>query len=303
MEFTCLGRHWEDGRQIMRSKYEFNADSREDFYRYPEKHYVAPFRIYGNLYFVGNTSVGAHLIDTGEGLILIDTTYPTTKALLIQAIWELGFRPQDIRIIIHTHGHFDHFGATAFLQKLSGAKTYLGEPDARMFREQPELALTASCRYAYLDVFEPDVEMRDGDVIILGNTSVRIVSTPGHSDGVISFFVTVEELGVPLVAGMHGGAGMNTMCRPFIEKYRREHCREDFVKGVAKVYEERVDIMLGNHSGHNHTLEKRQFMIEHPEAPNPFIDPREWKRYLDSVMNRFETMLEEEAQGTDLVEE
>lgn len=285
----------------MRSKYEFNADSREEFYRYPEKHYVKPFQIYGNLYFVGNTSVGAHLIDTGEGLILIDTTYPTTKALLIQSIWELGFKPRDIRIIIHTHGHFDHFGATALLKELSGAKTYLGEGDVRMFKERPELALSASCKYAVLDVFEPDMVMKDGDVINLGNTSIRIVSTPGHSDGVISFFVTVEEDGVSMVAGMHGGAGMNTMCRPFIEKYHNEHCREDFMKGIAKVYEEQVDIMLGNHTGQNDTLGKRQYQLDHPEEPNPFIVPGEWKTYLDSVMERFQTMLREEAEGTDLI--
>ena len=163
---------------MKRSKYEFNAESREEFYRYPERHYVTPFRICGNLYFVGNTSVGAHLIDTGDGLILIDTTYPTTKALLVQSIWELGFRPQDIRMILHTHGHFDHFGAPARWKELSGAKTYLGEGDARMFQERPELALTSFCKYAIPDVFEPDEIMRDGDIITLGNTSIRIVSTP-----------------------------------------------------------------------------------------------------------------------------
>ena len=286
---------------MKRSKYEFNAESREEFYRYPERHYVTPFRIYGNLYFVGNTSVGAHLIDTGDGLILIDTTYPTTKALLVQSIWELGFRPQDIRMILHTHGHFDHFGATALLKELSGAKTYLGEGDARMFQERPELALTSFCKYAIPDVFEPDEIMRDGDIITLGNTSIRIVSTPGHSDGVISFFVTVEENGVPLIAGMHGGAGMNTMCRPFIEQYHNEHCRDAFVTGIARVYEEPVDITLGNHTGQNNTLEKQQYRLEHPEAANPFIDSGEWKSYLDRVMDRFWTMLREEAEGSDVI--
>lgn len=287
----------------MRSKYEFNAKAREEFYRYPERYHVPPFKIYGSLYFVGNQSVGAHLIDTGDGLILIDTTYPTTQALLIHSIWSLGFNPKDIRYIIHTHGHFDHFGATALIKELSGAATYLGEGDARMFRERPELALIPLCPYAGLEPFEPDVMMKDGDVITLGNTSIRVVTTPGHSDGVISFFLTVEENGVPLTAGMQGGAGMNTMCRPFIEKNHNDHCREDFIMGFNKIYEEKVDIMLGNHSGHNHTVEKRRYMLEHPEGPNPFIDSTEWKRYLDSVMERYRTMLREEEQGTDMTED
>ncbi len=278
----------------MISKYEFNIKSREDFYRHPEKYRVQPFRIYGNLYFVGNKSVGSHLIDTGEGLILIDTTYPTTAAMLVQSIWELGFNPGDLRCILHTHGHFDHFGGTALLKELSGAATYLGEGDAVMFQKQPQLALTEASGCQYFDPFVPDRIMRDGDVIELGNTSIRIVSTPGHSDGVISFFTEVEGDGGRLTAGMHGGAGLNTMCRSFVERYGNSHCRSDFLNGLEKVYNEPVDIMLGNHAGHNRTVEKRQFMEAHPEAPNPFIDRSEWNRYLDFVRNRFETMVREE---------
>ncbi len=282
------------------SKYAFNEKGRSDFYSHPEKYMVKPFRIYGNLYFVGNQSVGAHLIDTGEGLILIDTTYPTTAAMLVQSIWELGFNPRDIRYIIHTHGHFDHFGGTALIQALSGAETFLGEGDVKMFKERPELTLSANCGHTYFGPFVPDHAMKDGDEITLGNTSIRIVSTPGHSDGVISFFTEIEENGVRQIAGMHGGAGMNTMCRPFIERYQNHHSRKEFLEGLARVYDEPVDIMLGNHAGHNRTVEKRQYMIEHPEAENPFIDPTEWKRYLDAVRLRYDTMIKDEAEGTDL---
>lgn len=283
----------------MVSKYEFNVSAREEFYRHPERYYVEPFRIYGNLYFVGNKSVGAHLIDTGEGLILIDTTYPTTTALLVQSIWELGFDPKDIRYILHTHGHFDHFGGTAFLKALSGAKTCLAEGDAAMFRENPELALISYSKYSYLEPFDVDIILKDGDTITLGVTSIRIVTTPGHSDGVISFFTEIEENGRTLTVGMHGGAGMNTMCRPFMERYGNWHCREAFVEGIEKVYGEHVDIMLGNHTGHNRTLEKCRFLLEHPEEENPFIDSAEWKLYLDSVKEKFRVMLEEEKAGTD----
>lgn len=281
----------------MGSNYEFNVKSREDFYRHPEKYRVEPFRIYGNLYYVGNKSVGSHLIDTGAGLILIDTTYPTTVAMLIQSIWELGFDPREIRCIIHTHGHFDHFGGTALLKELSGAVTYLGEGDAKMFRERPELSLNDHCGCPYFENFVPDRTMKDGDIITLGNTSIRIAETPGHSDGVISFFTEVEENGIRLIAGMHGGAGMNTLCRPFIRKHHNEHCRADFLGGLQKVYKEHVDIMLGNHAGHNKTVEKRQAMLEHPDAPNPFIDASEWKRYLDAVKLRYDTMIREEAES------
>lgn len=204
----------------MASEYDMNPEKLAGLYKYPEKYRVVPFRIFGNLYYVGNSDVGAHLIDSGDGLILIDTAYPSTAALLVQSIWELGFRPEDIRIILHTHGHFDHFGGTALMKALSGARTFLGEADAKMFREEPQLALCADCRgYAYTEPFAPDVEIRDGDFIALGNTRIKAVATPGHTDGVMSYFFDVSDGTRTLRAGLFGGAGVNTMTSGFIARY------------------------------------------------------------------------------------
>lgn len=164
----------------MPSKYAFLADKLEHLFKYPHEYYMKPFRIYGNLWFVGNRDVGSYLLDTDEGLILIDTTYPETRPQMVQSIWEAGFNPRDIRYIVHTHGHFDHFGATDFLVALSGAETFLGEADAKMFRERPELALLNEARYTHLDLFHVDHEIHDGDMITLGNTSIRCVACPGH---------------------------------------------------------------------------------------------------------------------------
>ena len=171
----------------MPSKYAFIAEQHEHFYRYPEQYRMTPFRIFGNLYFVGNADVGSHLIDTGDGLVLIDTTYPTTKALLVQSIWEMGFDPANIKYILHTHGHFDHFGGTALMVSLSGAKTFLGKPDAEMFRTRPEMALIANSLHSYAEVFTPDVELVDGEIVTLGNTKIRAISTPGHTMGVMTY--------------------------------------------------------------------------------------------------------------------
>ena len=89
--------------------------------------YVKPFKIFGNLYFIGTEPASTHLIDTGEGLILIDTGYQHSLYLVLNNIWELGFSPYDIKYLVHTHGHIDHIGGTAALVELSGAKTFLGK--------------------------------------------------------------------------------------------------------------------------------------------------------------------------------
>ena len=99
--------------------------SANDIMRSPWLWEVAPFRIADNLYYVGNTSVSSHLIDTGEGLLLLDTTYQQTGYMLLESIRKLGFDPADIRWILHSHGHIDHFGATRMLVEKYGCKTYL----------------------------------------------------------------------------------------------------------------------------------------------------------------------------------
>jgi metallo-beta-lactamase class B len=266
----------------------------KDFYRYPEKYRVDPFRIFGSLYYVGNKDVGAYLIDTGDGLILIDTTFPTTDALLVQSIWQAGFNPKDIVFILHTHGHFDHFGATRLLTSLSGAKTFLGARDAKMFRERPELTLLDSSRYSWVEVFTPDVELEGGECIVRGNVSIRVVATPGHCDGVMSYFFELTEQGAPLTAGLFGGVGFNTLHREFIARYGNTHSPDEFLESLAKVRYETVDITLGNHAAQNHTVEKREAMLKNPTGPNPFIDRGEWGRFIDDLAARLRQIREAE---------
>lgn len=283
----------------MPSKYAFNVEKYEHFYRYPEKYRMKPFRIFGNLYFVGNADVGSYLIDTGDGLILIDTTYPTTRALLVQSIWEAGFNPANIKYILHTHGHFDHFGGTGLIVSLSGAKTYLGAPDAEMFRARPEMALISDTRYTYLELFTPDVELKDGDIIALGRTSIRAISTPGHTKGVMTYIFGVTDGKETHTAGLYGGIGVNTLCRDFIEKYGNMDCRDVHLKSLEKVRKERVDIVLGNHTGQNHTKEKFRELSDHPDGRNPFINPQEWNEFIDFARSLYNQMLLDEENGTD----
>ena len=102
--------------------------------------YVHPFRLYGNVWYVGDSWVCVHLIDTGDGLLLIDSGNCGATAMLVQAIWEAGFNPADVKWIIHSHGHLDHIGGANFFKEMYGSRLYLAEPDARMFRERPEIS-------------------------------------------------------------------------------------------------------------------------------------------------------------------
>lgn len=92
----------------------------------PLDRYVHPFRIWGNVWYVGDSWVCVHLIDTGDGLLLIDSGNCGCTDMLVQAIWEAGFNPKDVKWIIHSHGHLDHIGGANFFKKMFGTKLYLG---------------------------------------------------------------------------------------------------------------------------------------------------------------------------------
>lgn len=269
-------------------------DKHERFLYYPEEFYVEPFRIFGQLWFVGNEDVGAYLLDTGDGLILIDTTYPTTRDLLIESIWEAGFDPRNIRYILHTHGHYDHFGTTAFLRKLSGAKTALSEADTRMFTDRPELALVQDAHYTKMPLFTPDIELKDNDEISLGNITIKAVSVPGHTLGVMAYFFELEENGRHELAGLFGGIGFNTLSKEFCEKFHVPEYRENFLPSLEKVRHVPVTITLGNHTGQTATLEKRARMIMCGGNGNPFIDKDEWERFIVKTENEFRNLLKAE---------
>ena len=98
-----------------------------------------PFKVIENVYFVGNTWVSVYLIDTPEGLILIDCAYEENLYLLIDSIRGLGFDPKDIRHLLISHGHCDHCGAARQLQEMSNCEIWINEKDAYFFTERRDL--------------------------------------------------------------------------------------------------------------------------------------------------------------------
>ena len=94
--------------------------------------YVAPGRVFGNLYFVGTRPASTHVIETEEGLIVIDPGFPEALDTVLENMRAVGLDPMQTRIILCSHGHYDHAGAVLPLAKMTGAKTYLGRGDLLM---------------------------------------------------------------------------------------------------------------------------------------------------------------------------
>ena len=266
--------------------------SYRDFYEHPEQYRVEPFRIFGNLYYVGNRKACPHLIDTGEGLILMDTGYGIETEFLMDNIRTLGFRVEDVKIIIHTHGHFDHFGGTDAIRSVSGATVCMSRVDTELIQQMPARALTHLAPVP-MEIPHIDRLLEDGDHIRLGNTDITCLLSPGHTFGTMSFLFDVTDGTETYRAGYLGGAGFLTVYKAYCAWYGLPQTKCQAMKQtIARLLQERVDITLGNHPNQNNTLGKRAYMLEHP-GTNPFVDPEGWTvmlRALEEKRQKFEDL-------------
>lgn len=231
---------------------------------------MEPFRIIGNVYFVGTFQASCHLIDTGEGLILIDPGYSNTLYLVVRSIYELGFNPKDIKYIINTHWHNDHTEATRAMVDLTGAKTLIGRHDEEKVKKY----------------FVPDILIKGGDVLALGNVTISFMETPGHTRGTISIFFETEDNGKTYRVGMFGGAGANTMVQG---RFDYDGCREGYRNSLHRLQNEKVDVFIGNHVWNNDTAVKGEVLLKTGE--NRFIDQNLWHEFLDFCEKRLDEVI------------
>ena len=255
-------------------------------WRHQEQRYMKPFQMFGNLYYVGETWVCMHLVDTGDGLFLLDAGNYNTTGMLIHAIWDAGFNPADIKWVVLSHGHVDHIGNAIFLRNMFGCKLYIGEPDANMFKNNPALSFIHHNPNIEHELFDPDAVIRDGDVLQFGNTEIQFFLVPGHTAGAIACFFDVTDGQETKRAGYYGGFGFNTLTKDYLQEIGDTDyaMRQVYLSSLEKVKDEHVDIFLGNHANNNNIVEKRQYQLQHPDT-NPYIDPSEWRKYLEEKKN------------------
>lgn len=269
-------------------------DKKKAFFANPSIARIEPFKIADGLYYVGDKQVCMHLIDTGDGLILIDSGYLGTTHLLIDSIWRAGFDPKDVRWIIHTHGHFDHFGASDEFSRMFGTKLAISRVDAEGLRERPHRSHIDNTLYPFARIPNFDYEIEDGEVFELGNVKIRCVLTPGHTQGVLSLFFNVTDNGNTYLAGLFGGAGVNALSLPYIcYNEDPEDCPQQMLDSIEKIWDEPVVVHLGNHPYNSRTVEKREQQIK--EGGNPFIAPDSWHWFLSDLKASVEKKIAENA--------
>ena len=269
-----------------------NAQEKPDWQE-PWRVWAPPIAITGELTYVGNHDVSSHLIETGDGLILIDTAFAQTAYLLTESIRTAGADPADIKIILHCHGHVDHCGATRRLKELTGATAAMGEADI----ETVEKGTPLTCaEYMYgMPGFEPfavDRPLKHMDTVELGEVTITCHHTPGHTAGTITYTFEMPVDGEQRLVGLFGGPGLWTMHDKHRDKQGYPGNREDFAKTLAYLKTLDVELWLGAHPGQCDTFAKAE-RLANGEKPNPFIDPAGWKRFINALEAELNTMMQE----------
>lgn len=180
-----------------------------DDLEHPWKYSVPAYRVAPHVWSVGgNDDVCVYLLDTGEGLMLIDTGYRASFYLLMDHIWRLGFRPDDIKVIMLSHWHWDHVNGCRYLQEIAHPKVYISKEDEALHQKwkdnTDELPMVD---FEVTDFYDND------STIDLGRFSIHTRLTPGHTPGATTFWFddTDEETGVTYRCAMHGGIGTGMM--------------------------------------------------------------------------------------------
>jgi len=245
---------------------------------------VAPFRIAGPLYYVGMANVTSLLVTTSQGHILVDGDFAESAGRILDNVRALGFKPEDIRILLSTHAHTDHAGGLAEIKARTGARLYAGAADA------PLLARGGKGDFAFGDelAFPPvsvDVPVKDGQRVELGGITVRAIATPGHTMGCTSWAFTIDDGGTPLRVLMVGGTSAPGYKLVNNEKYPA--IVSDYEQTFEKLKGEAVDLFLEGH-GFSFGLEEKM------ARQRSFVDPEGYRARVAEAERAFHEELEKQ---------
>lgn len=261
----------------------------------PWKLAIQPFQVAPRTWYVaGQTWVGCYLIDTGEGLILIDCGIPESLYLLVDSIYKLGYRPEDIKKILISHAHFDHCGAAAAMKMLTGAKIYISKEDWEFIKACPKETMDLDPD-SHPQMFEADQFYSDEQPIQMGDITVKTMLTPGHTIGCTSFFweVTNPVTNQVYVVGMHGGVGANTMNDDYYaaSRYLTPDLRKKFLEDSKVIRNLHVDIAIPSHPNQI-TITDR--IGQYTDESQPYLDASVWPEFIDERARQVKALMKTE---------
>jgi metallo-beta-lactamase class B len=222
-------------------------------------YHAEPVKVFDNLYFVGEKEYSAWAVTTSDGIILIDTIWAySVEDEIAGGLKKLGLDPAQIKYALVTHGHVDHVGGARYLQDRFGTRIILSAEDWDLVANSSRI--TAKPRR--------DMVATDGQRLTLGDTTLTLYLTPGHTLGTISVLIPVKDNGVPHLVAEWGGTAFNF-----------EHSRERFATYMASaarfggiVAQSGADVLIANHTNYDGSKSKLPALLSRKAGqPNPYV--------------------------------
>jgi len=245
-----------------------------------------PFHIAGPIYYVGTRGLSVFLITTSDGLILLGGAVLGTAPLIEASIRKLGFKPENIRILLLNHAHFDHVGTIADFKKLTGAKVEVMEADVELLNSGGTADyLFAKDTKLHFPPVTTDKVLRDGDTVSLGGVSLTAHATPGHTPGCTTWATTAAEGGRSYVVVFADGAGINPGTH-FVKNPSYPGIADDYRRTFAVLESLHPDIYLAYHAG-SFDLEGKQARAT-TEGVQVWVDPQGYRNYVAGGKAKFD---------------
>lgn len=254
---------------------------------------IEPYKAFDNVYYVGICWVSAWLITSPNGHVLIDTLYGPYTSQMLGNIRELGFDPSDIKLVVVTHGHFDHAGGIGQLKSELAPGTRFAMT-REGWREGAEESVSHP-RFPW-KMIEPDIVLADGQTVTGGDVAIQAFETPGHTMGTASFAFDARDGARSYRAFTVGGLGLNRVRGPeqveaFIASLKR-------IRALTHDGARPVELHLTTHGFATGLTEAKELLkTRKPGDPHPLVDLPGFRKQLDDFQASAEKRLVVERQA------
>jgi len=222
---------------------------------------MEPVKIFDNMYYIGYTDIGAWAITTNAGILMIDALNNEKDAVEIiePSLKKVGLNPANVKTIIVGHGHFDHFGGAPYFQQKYGTHIAMSKVDWDLI-ERPNP--NARGPQADRPLPKRDIEITDGQKVTVGNETITLKVTPGHTPGSLAYYIPVKDHGRDITILMLSGANI-TPDRASVDAFK---------KALAVAKAEKAQALINGHPGlFGNEIGWMEQIRETPNQPNPFV--------------------------------
>ena len=264
----------------------------------PQEHYVRPFppfRIVGNLYYVGTYDLAVYLITTPQGHILINTGINDSASVIKSNVEKVGFQFSDVKLLLATHGHWDHVGAFAEIKRMTGARMMMHEADAGMLESGgSEDYRFPQGRGTTYEPVKVDQRLHEGDKVRLGGAELTVFHHPGHTKGSTTFSFTVHDAGRDynvLIINMGSiNPGVTVSSMPAFPEIT-----DAYASTLTRQKQMQPDIWLASHAAQFNMHQK--YKPGDPYDPDRFVDPNGFGAKIQFYEKLFRAALQREREA------